>query len=174
MHIFLQGPRGIGKSTVIRNTLDILTADAPLALGGFFTWNGGMDDPHIYMRPAAIGREREIYRIASYDAEKGGMACDLSVFEKAGVSILGESAGAALIIMDELGFLEAGAPEFRRAVLKIIGGSAPVLGVLRIGGIPWHDDIKNDPGVLLAGVTEENRGALPRKLAARYESYARG
>ena len=35
--------------------------------------------------------------------------------------------------MDELGFLEADAVEFRRAVLDTLDGERPVLGVIRKG-----------------------------------------
>ncbi|MCL2495938.1 MAG: nucleoside-triphosphatase, partial [Clostridiales bacterium] len=107
MYIFLQGPRHCGKSTVIRRTLNILTEQKPLQLGGFFTWNGGNDDPHIYMRPAQAGRERDIYRLAGYDAARGGLNSDPRVFEQVGVSLLIDNSGADLLIMDELGFLES-------------------------------------------------------------------
>jgi len=139
---------------------------APLNLGGFFTWNGGPDDPYIYMRPAQAGREREIYRLAGYGADGGGLRCDPMVFEHTGVSLLTGSAGADLLLMDELGFLEGQAPSFRQAVLAALAGDTPVLGVLRLGDIPWHREIKDNPLVTLCEVNEKNRGALPRELAA--------
>jgi nucleoside-triphosphatase len=165
LHVFLQGPRNIGKSTVIFRTLDILTARRPLRLGGFFTWRGGAEDPHIYMRPACKEREREIYRLAFYDASKGGLSCDPPVFEQTGTRLLSANAGAELIIMDELGFLESAAPAFRQAVLATLAGTIPVLGVLRQGDIPWHREIKDCPRVRLYEVNEENREALPLELA---------
>ena len=165
MHIFLQGPKRIGKSTVINKALDILAATASLSLGGFFTWNGGRDDPHIYMRPAQAGREGEVYRLASYDSDAGGLVGNVHIFELEGARLLGERFGADLIIMDELGFLESSAPLFRQAVLDTLSGKTPVLGVIRLGDIPWHVDIKRNTLVKVYDVNEENRDELPRVIA---------
>ena len=167
MHIFLQGPKKIGKSTVIRKTLDILTSDAQLRLGGFFTWNGGNDDPHIYMRPARSGKEDGAFRLASYDFVNGGIISNIQAFELDGVRILADHADAELIIMDELGYLERNAPVFRRAVLDILAGDIPVFGVLRQGDVPWHLEIKQNPLVTIFEVNEKNRDGLPLELAFR-------
>ena len=174
MHVFLQGPRNIGKSTVIRKTLDILSAPGPVRLGGFFTWNGGDDDPHIYIAAAesadGSGEDNNRkYRLASFDPERGGLKCDTQIFETIGVELLTDgNADADLLIMDELGFLENSAPKFRRAVLDAIAGSIPVLGVLRLGDIKWHAEIKRDPSVALYDVNTENRDALPQVLAEAF------
>ena len=167
MHIFLQGPKRIGKSTVIRRTLDILMDEAPLELGGFFTWNGGKDDPHVYMRPASALSEGEIIRLASFNAINGGLKADVDAFEVDGVRILRDSkrADMNLIIMDELGFLEKDAPLFRQAALDVLDEDIPVLGVLRLGGVEWHEAIKRNPRVTLYDVDEKNRDNLPRVLA---------
>jgi len=165
MHIFLQGPRNIGKSTVIRKTLAILTSQKPLAIGGFFTWNCGEAGKAVYLQSAKNGGEGEVYRIASQDKEKGGLLCDIEVFERDGVRLLIESKDADLVIMDELGFLESDASNFRQAVLDLIAGDIPVYGVLRLGDVPWHAEIKRNPRIALYDVNEENRDALPKKLA---------
>ena len=193
MHIFLQGDRGIGKSTVIRRTLDMLESRPGFKLGGFFTWNGGADDPNIYMRAAqagsataqassataqadsataqaglgtagALAGEGVIHRVAAYDASKRRMVCDTQVFETFGAQILLDSAGADLIIMDELGYLESSAEEFKKAVMETLAGHTPVLGVLRLGDVPWHESIKNSPRVKIFDVNEETRGMLPQVL----------
>ena len=173
MHIFLQGPKKIGKSTIIRKMLEILTADTNIKPGGFFTWNGGEADPHVYMRPACTGTENKTLRLASYDPESG-LISDNQVFERDGVEILTGSKGANLIIMDELGFLESKAPLFRKAVLDILAGDIPVLGVLRLGGVPWHNDIKSNPQVTVIDVNENNRDELPRELAEKISTDHQG
>ena len=182
MHIFLQGDRGIGKSTVIRRTLEILADQPGFTLGGFFTWNGGPDDPNIYMRAARTGAsvkdtagsaglsdgaagESVIHRVAAYDALTHRMVCDTQVFETVGAQILHDSTGADLIIMDELGYLESSAENFKKAVMDTLAGPTPVFGVLRLGGVPWHESIKNDPRVTIYDVNEETRGMLPQVLS---------
>jgi len=167
MHIFLQGPKNIGKTTVIRETLDLLAARRPLVLGGFFTWNGGTGDPSIYMRPAEQGKERETYRLAGWDPETGMRVRNLQVFEQIGAPILAHSGGADLIVMDELGYLESDAPVFRQAVLDTLAGDIPVLGVLRLGDVPWHVGIRGNPQVTLVDVCRGNRDKLAQELAER-------
>ena len=170
MHIFLHGPINIGKSTVIRKTLDIIIQKKPLTIGGFYTWRSGDDAPEIYLSPAGAGREREIHRLASYNKEKGGFICDYSVFSTA-ARYLSESIDADLIIMDELGFLESEAPDFQRAVHDTLAANVPMLGVLRTGKhIPWHDEIKKNPQVTLQEVSEKNRDSLPQDLAGWFNS----
>jgi len=170
MHIFLQGPRNIGKSTVIRKTLDILEAQRPLALGGFFTWNEMSAGTNIYMRPAGNGGEKEKFHIAGFDEGSGGLICDVQIFEQEGVRLLNESRDSELIIMDELGFLESNAPKFKQAVFNVILGNIPVFGVMRLGDVPWHAEIKRCPSVTLYDVNMENRSTLPQELAALLRS----
>jgi len=167
MHIFLQGQRNTGKSTVILRTLEILLPLKPLVPGGFFTWNGGKNDPHVYMRPARSGQEHEVFRLASYDAAKGGLIGNIRAFDVDGVRLLNESRDSDLVIMDELGFLESGAEVFKQAVLDTLAGNAPVFGVLRLGDIPWHRSIRRNPSVTIFDVDESTREALPQELAAR-------
>ena len=165
MHIFLQGPRDIGKSTVISKTLAILEAGAPFILGGFFTWNGGSDDPKIYMRPAQSGRDKERYIVANSTPSGGGFSADERMFDTVGASLIADSEDAGLIIMDELGFLESGASEFIKAVYEAVCGERPILGVLKQQEISWHESIKRNSTVSLYEVNEGNRDRLPQELA---------
>ena len=172
MHIFLQGPRNVGKSTAIRKTLDIMSKTTSLSLGGFFTWNGGGETARIFLRPAIESRSDEVSLLASFDPAIGRMKCNPDVFEQTAAHLLAESASADLIIMDELGFIETDAPAFRKAVHDTLAGDVPVFGVLRQGkDIPWHDDIKKNPRVRLFDVTQENRDNLPQELARLLHSY---
>jgi len=166
MHIFLQGQRGIGKSTVILKTLELISAGTGLTLGGFFTWKGSADDLNVYMKPANPDKVGEKYLLASWDPVNGRLLCDGQGFEHDGVRLLSESKNADLIIMDELGYLESKATRFKNAVMDTLAGRATVLGVLRSGDVPWLDDIKKDPGVKLFDVDEKTRGILPRELVS--------
>jgi len=166
MHIFLQGPRGIGKSTVITKTLAILTSRYPLVTSGFYTWNGGRDDPHVYIKSARPDAEDGAIRVASWNDAGGGMKSEPGVFDHYGVAML-DADGANLVIMDELGFLESQAHVFKRTVIDTLAGSVPVFGVLRLGDVPWHEDIKRDPKVALFDVDVMSRDSLPQILAER-------
>ena len=165
MHIFLQGARGVGKSTVIRRTLDIVFSQRPLVLSGFFTWKGKTENKDVYIHSARQGEENDIFRIARADKEKGGLTCDIQVFEQIGVQLLNNSKDADVIIMDELGYLESNAAKFIQTVYDLVAGQIPVFGVLRLGDVPWHERIKRDPSVRIYDINEENRDNLPRELA---------
>ena len=165
MHVFLQGERGIGKSTVIRKTLEIIANDRPTRLGGFYTWNGGRGDPNVYMKPAQCGEAGDVILVAKWNKAKDRMDSVAHAFDTGGARLLSRLSGVDLIIMDELGYLESAAPGFKQAVLDALAGDIPAFGTLRLGDVPWHDDIKKNPLVELYYVDEKNRDDLPRELA---------
>ena len=165
MHVFLQGARKIGKSTVIRKTLEIIAHDKPIMLGGFYTWNGGRDDPNVYMRSAQGADSEGAAIVAEWNRDSGRMDSVANAFEHEGVRLLRALSAADLIIMDELGYLESKSPGFVQAVLDVIDGDIPVFGVLRLGDVPWHADIKSNTNVKIYDVNEKNRDDLPRELA---------
>jgi len=170
MHLFLHGEKNIGKSTAIRKVLEILSAYQPVALSGFFTWNGGKEDPHVYLKPAGPGDSGEVCRVASWNEETRILTCDTMAFDRDGVQTLENRQNAQLIIMDELGFLEKDAMLFRQAVMDTIAGDVPIIGVLRMGDVPWHDDIKRSPNVEIIDVDKKNRDTLPQELANRLKA----
>ena len=167
MHTFLQGERNIGKSTIIRKTLDIIAARNKVGLGGFFTWKNDEAMPLVYMRPAGKPEGNGVFLIAGFDKGTGRMAGDIRMFETEGVRILHDRDGAQLIIMDELGKFESEAPLFRQAVLDTLAGDIPVFGVLRLGDAPWLDPIRSDKSISLIDVNMYNRDTLPLELAER-------
>ena len=171
MHIFLQGALKVGKSTVIRKTLDLLTARRPLEIGGFITWRGEGPDPYVYIRPAMPGRELEKHRLAVHHPDCKSTDCDPLIFDQLGVRLLTECPGADLIIMDELGYLERNSFAFQQVVLDTLARDIPVIGTMRRGNIAWHESIKSDPRVSILEVTLENRDMLPREIASMLSPY---
>ena len=99
----------------------------------------------------------------------GGRQVFPEVFDGLGSRLLLSAAGddaCDLILLDELGFLEADAKHFRAAVLSVLAGPKPVLGVVRQGLGAWRDAPLGE----LWEVTKENRDALPRRLRNRLSS----
>jgi nucleoside-triphosphatase THEP1 len=70
--------------------------------------------------------------------------------------------------MDELGFMELGAPVFRAAVLRALDGEVPVIGVIRLERNPFLDAVRNHPKVAVTEVNESNRDALPARLTLSF------
>ena len=166
-NLFLTGEVGVGKSTVISKTLALLP---PLVCGGFRTVSdascteGARFDVFI----------EEVWEQTPHDDAhrvgiRSGTGCMTpypAVFDNIGASILAfPPEGAELILMDELGVMERGAKEFCMAVLKVLDGNIPVLGVIKPKHTAFLDTVRSHERSVLFEVTEENRDCLPSSLA---------
>ncbi len=164
MTIFLTGERGVGKSTALRRALE----GSGLRVSGFRTDFGG-----------TRYEENKTLRLLPWGAPPGSPAGEIcarmgpggkqalpEAFDGLGARLLRDAGGdpaCQLIVMDELGFLEAEAAGFRRAVLSALGGPKPVLGVVRLGLGAWAEAPLGEVWT----VTEENRDAIPGALRRR-------
>ena len=163
-HIVLWGQRGVGKSTLARRLLE----DWSGPVRGFVT-RASLPDADGF---------RSIYLHAADDPTPVEQACNRigrtnrtehtmwpEVFNGLGVELLRAEPGS-LILMDELGFLEQDAADFRRQVLRCLDGNIPVLAVIKHKThIPFLQEIRSHPRVQLYQVTEENRDELPAELS---------
>ena len=163
MPIFLTGPRGVGKSTALEKALRdfgpgvrglITRFDAPREVREknlcLLPW--GASDPASGVLCARVGGGRPQAYPEAFDGE--------------GVRLLrsaSEDPGCRLIVLDELGFLESEALNFRAEVLRLLAGPKPVAGVVREGLGAWGDA----PFGEVWTVTEENRDELALRLAKR-------
>ena len=164
MAIFLTGQRGVGKSTALRRALAL----SGLHVGGFMTDFGATrheENKTLWLLPWAETPDFSAGEVCAR-LGPGGRLVDPAVFDRLGISLLRASAqdpACDLILMDELGFLEAEAAGFRAAVLDILTGPKPVLGVVRQGLGVW----RGAPLGEIWEVTEENREEIPARLRKR-------
>ena len=87
------------------------------------------------------------------------------VFDALGVRYLAAARPGGLIVMDELGFMEAEAEAFKQAVLHALGGDIPVLAAVKDRrDIPFLNAVCSEPKAALYTVTPENREALFAEL----------
>lgn len=163
-HIVLWGQRGVGKSTLARRLLEdwsgpvrgfVTRASLPDADGFRSIYLHAADDP--------TPMEQACNRIGRTNRTEHTMWPE--VFNGLGVELLRAEPGS-LILMDELGFLEQDAADFRRQVLRCLDGNIPVLAVIKHKThIPFLQEIRSHPRVQLYQVTEENRDELPAELS---------
>ena len=157
MHVFLTGPVQVGKSTAIARFLDRYGLQ-PEGFQTRWTPRGTLE-----LQLLATG---EVFAAARRDA--GGVRADPAAFDAAGRQLLALDAGAPLILMDELGFLERDASVFRRAVLSLLDCGTPVLGVLRDRpDNVFRSALADRTDTVILPVTAENRDAIPETIAAR-------
>ena len=163
-HIVLWGQRGVGKSTLARRLLEdwsgpvrgfVTRASLPDADGFRSIYLHAADDP--------TPMEQACNRIGRTNRTEHTMWPE--VFNGLGVELL-RAEPSSLILMDELGFLEQDAADFRRQVLRCLDGNIPVLAVIKHKThIPFLQEIRTHPRVQLYQVTEENRDDLLTELS---------
>ena len=158
-HLFLTGPKQIGKSTVLQRLLEGRDA----AIGGFRTVRIFLEDgASIHMVSPEEHEFTDENRI--FSRRRGILHIDPRDFDRIGCGLLAETARHDLILMDELGPNEADSAAFRQAVLDTLNGTVPVYGVLQMADSDFLTAIASRPDVEVITVTAENREALPQKL----------
>ena len=165
--IFLTGEVQTGKSTVIQKVLLLLPS---LVYGGFRTVSaapitkGAMLD--VFIEKAWEETTHDADHLVGSRLRKGLFIPHPEVFDAAGVEILASKpAGAALILMDELGTMENDSKLFQKAVMDTLDGPLPVIGVIKPKHTDFLDMIRTHPRSTIFEVTEENRDILPSRIA---------
>ena len=169
MHIFLTGPLQVGKSTVIEKTLKAL--GQPI-IGGFRTVSLTSCLPQalaeVYLVPAGAPGGFDRFHLAGIRWGDGLFTAYPEVFDTAGVELLQNvPAGARLILMDELGFMEKQDGLFAQAVLAALDGPVPVLGVIKPRSARLLDRVRAHSRVQILEVRPDNRNQLPNVVLAR-------
>ena len=172
-HILLCGEVGVGKSTLIRRLLQ----QNRLPVYGFITKRTEEQENGfhpIYIHPAGQPEEAR-----SYTEENLIGMCNrkdhdvhLDVFDTLGVEYLRAAKPDGLILMDELGFMEARAGEFTRAVLDALNGEIPVIAAVKARyDVPFLNEVREHPCGRVYPITAENREALFRELQPVVQSW---
>ncbi len=168
INVFLTGVVGVGKSTVIQKVLALLPS---VACGGFRTVSstpiteGARFD--VFIESVWEKTHRDSAHLAGTRWGDGRFTPYPETFDTVGASILSSPpVDAALILMDELGFMESNAALFRQAVLKTLDGIPPVLGVIKPKHSEFLDAVRAHSRSKVFEVTGDNRDILPFHLAA--------
>ncbi|MEA4914732.1 MAG: nucleoside-triphosphatase [Christensenella sp.] len=171
-HILICGEVGVGKSTLIQRLL----AQSTRPLYGFITKKLDPDEDGfhpIYIHPAG-GRERR------FNEENLIGTCDrrihninLDVFNTLGVDYLQAKPGG-IILMDELGFMEAKAEAFTRAVMEALNGDIPVIAAVKARfDIPFLNEVRAHKKAKLYMIMPQNREQLFEELDPLVQTWIR-
>lgn len=130
-HLFLTGPTGVGKSTLLREVLGERLAMA----GGFLTRqaldaDGALAGFELLPAAGAAGVEGlEAQRFLTFPG--GVPATDNEVYRRYGVQLLQEAVYYPFALLDEFGSFEIIIPQFRQALEELLNAELPIIGALR-------------------------------------------
>ncbi len=130
-HLFLTGPSGVGKTTLIRKVL------GPAALGyagGFVTERALDEDGTLLgfdLYPGAAAADFSLYEGWRF-LDFGGpvLMHDNELFREKAVELLEQAEYYPYAMIDEFGGFELLIPQFRAALTELLNAELPLVGVL--------------------------------------------
>lgn len=161
-NIFITGKRRVGKSTIIDKVMKGMKS---VKFGGFRTkplFNDGGEVAAFTINSVSEKEndcEADNSRIFARKLQSGKWIVESDSFDNFGAYLLEKSLkdDTDIIIMDELGFFEAKAFDFQKAVMKCLSSSKIVLGVIKPVPVPFLNEIRKREDVSLTEITAENR-----------------
>lgn len=139
-HMFLQGEIGVGKSTIIKNSISPHMHE----IGGFYTQRiyigqryvgfalNCVEEEEEYIINKHVNSLNEVDNIFLYSDDNGRWKINNDVFLNYGLSSLRTGySSKKLILMDELGGVELKCIPFMREIFNVLDGEISVLGVLK-------------------------------------------
>ena len=170
-HILICGKRNSGKTELFERLLKACR----IQVYGFqscitATREDGFHEIHMFAIEDRERRPTEENLIGICNRRERKV--NLPVFETLGVSLL-EAKPDGILVMDELGFMEAEAPAFVDAVLSRLDGDIPVLATVRAGdlGSDFLDRVRMHPKAALYTVSPEKADALYEELLPVIEEW---
>uniref|UniRef100_A0A8D0E9A6 Nucleoside-triphosphatase, cancer-related n=1 Tax=Salvator merianae TaxID=96440 RepID=A0A8D0E9A6_SALMN len=174
-HVFLTGPPGVGKTTLIQKVTEVLKSSG-VPIDGFYTEEVrergrrvGFDVVTLDGRRGVLSRVGSGSSTARHEYRVGQYVVDLTSFEQLALPLLrnvdhGSSALRKICIIDEIGKMELFSQSFIQAVRQILSGSGTViLGTIPIPkGKPLGlvEEIRSRKEVKVFNITKENRDSV--------------
>ncbi len=166
-NILVTGAPGAGKSTLVREVVRALGVRP----GGYLTRAFPARGRKIRCEIEALTPGARAARgvMASVDMpgppRVAGMGVSAADLDAVGAAALEAAVGACpLIVMDEIGNMEAVSRRFQDAVVACMDSATPVLGVIKAGGGPFVDRIKGRADVELVEVKADRREAARARV----------
>ncbi|XP_052526808.1 cancer-related nucleoside-triphosphatase [Tympanuchus pallidicinctus] len=184
-HVFLTGPPGIGKTTLIQKVTQALkSSDVPI--DGFYTEEvkeggrrRGFDVVTLSGKRGPLSRVSSDSSTSRRECRVGQYVVDVASFEQLVLPVLrnvnqGSDAKKKICVIDEIGKMELFSQAFIQAVRQMLAGSgAVVLGTIPIPkGKPLDlvEEIRSRRDVEVFTVSKENRNNILQDILAAVES----
>uniref|UniRef100_A0A3P9LXB7 Nucleoside-triphosphatase, cancer-related n=1 Tax=Oryzias latipes TaxID=8090 RepID=A0A3P9LXB7_ORYLA len=183
-HVFLTGPPGVGKTTLVQKACEALSSSG-VGVEGFYTEEVREGGRRVGFDVVTLAGERGLLsRIRGGAAGShskhtvGPYAVDLPSFERVALHLFRNlrSAGSSstkVFVIDEIGKMELFSQSFVRAVSQTLDSPCVILGTIPVPrGRPLGlvEEVRSRRDVKVFHVSKENRDALlPDILAALQE-----
>lgn len=172
MHALIVGARGVGKSTLIRRVREELGKP----VFGFETKKETtLEDPvlgsPVYLYPAGMPHQQTPENLVGY-CKNHHFSSMAEVFDRFAPQLHRPISRDHIVVLDELGFMEAQATAFCEAVLSLLDGESPVIAAVKDKDVPFLNTVRAHKNCRCFFITPENRDELfPQVLAFLREQY---
>lgn len=157
MHTLIVGARQVGKSTLIRKVIEALEC----TVSGFETKKEEALADEIHGSPVYIYRAGKPHlqrpeNLLGYSKNRRPEVTERA-FDRAAYLLKEAETAGDLIVMDEIGFMEASSAQFCGQIMARLDGDKPVLAAVKQNDTPFLNAVRSHPNCRCFYLTEENR-----------------
>lgn len=163
--ILLTGRPGVGKTTALRRTAEMLS-ERGLPISGFYTEEMRRGGRRIGFRgiPLGAGASVVIAHVELPAPRVGRYGVDVEAIDRLAERHLEELTDAILLV-DEIGKMECFSEAFVRRLRRLLDSPCPLLATIGRGGGGFMRETRGRQDALLTTVTESNRDRVPERAA---------
>ena len=173
-HVLICGKKQTGKTTLIERVMQ----EVNVPVYGYSTkiFRDNADGiSRVYMYPASSKNRRR--GTDNYIGSTRDKVLDVrsETFELLGTELIRSARPDGILVMDEIGFMENGALDFRKAVTEAFDGDIHILASIKDTdkNIDHIENIRNHPNSELIMLTEENRDQMTMKVMSIVSGWER-